>query len=103
MPKCSPMLSVPFGLPRPVSTFASLMSSFASRPDRIGLDEAVVPWLEATPHVSASTEMIARARVSIGTLLPSLAISQLWIEADPQPIAQHVGGEHEHRDAHPRE
>src|SRR5205823_12344434 len=54
-PKCRRMFSVPFGVRLTATTSASLMSSLASGPDRIGLDADVVPWPQATASPSAST------------------------------------------------
>src|SRR5439155_1374604 len=61
MPKCRPMFRVPFGVPRLAEVCASLMSSFARGPDRIGLVAGAAPCPQATPHVSVSMERIAKA------------------------------------------
>src|SRR5947208_7944213 len=99
MPKWSPMFKVPFGVPRLVATCASLMASFASGPDRIGLAWDGALWPQAMPHVSVSSaERIANASVTIVVLrLVDLAVAKLWIQVDAQPVAEHVGREHQPR------
>src|SRR5262245_13088325 len=107
MPKCNPTLKVPFDAPRPGSICASLMSSLASGPERIGLaaDGALCP--QATPHMNVSTERIAKALLIMGctssaSTVPApraLTVAKLRIQADAEPVSEHVGREHQHRDA----
>src|SRR6266446_8998413 len=96
MPKCNPTFRVPLGVPLPAAIWASLMSSLASGPDRIGLDVDGALWPQATPHASVSAERIAKIFFGMG--IP-LAVAKLWIQTDAQPVPEHIGGEHQHRDA----
>src|SRR2546427_5531870 len=112
MPKCNPTFGAPFGAPRPAAIWASLMSSLASGPDRIGLEEDGALWPQATPYMSVSSGRIAKAlltmdctsRAAVVVLrLVALAVTKLRIQADSQPVPEHVGREHQHRDADARE
>src|SRR5262245_14797476 len=102
MPKCKPMFNVPFGFTLPASSRASLMSSFTSVPERIGLDDAGALWPHAIVHVRVRTAKSAKVFFSMIRLV-ALAVAKLRIQADAQPVSEHVGRQHEHRDADARE
>src|SRR5262245_18542713 len=97
MPKCKAMFNVPFGFALPASTLASLMSSFASGPERIGLEDAAL-WPQATVHVRVSTAASEKILFSMIRLV-ALPVAKLRIQADAEPVPEHVGREHQHRDA----
>src|SRR5262245_3931730 len=99
------MFSVPLGTPLPAVIWASLISSLARGPERIGLEAAGSPWPQATPPTSASMETIAKVLFSMGCTSgpPSflwafvdLAVAQLRVQADAQPVPEHVRRQHEH-------
>src|SRR2546425_13177714 len=101
------MFNVPLGVPLPASILASLISSFASGPVRIGLDAAGAPWPQATPPPRVSTAPIAKTVFrmacpsSVSLVLEKraeLAVPPVRIEAYPHAIAEHVGGEHQQLD-----
>src|SRR6516162_1710046 len=85
------MLNVPLGTPLTAGTSASLISHWASGPERIGLGADVVPWPQATASPSASTVRTTHMPLRIALLPLMIAAERVRTIPDQCPWRSQPG------------
>src|SRR5262249_2295656 len=82
------MLNVPLGVPLTAATSASLMSHWASGPERIGWGADVVPWPQATASHSASTVRTTNIPLWMALLSSLIAMANAFLSLTPTRLSE---------------